>query len=168
MQVTGGMIGHHHPHARLRMNRREFLPWMATPLVAAPALANPDPANPMTIQPIGPTGLSYAQASLVTRPTRWLFVSGQVPTDADGEVPPDYPSQYRLAWRNVEAQLHAAGMGFDNLVKVTIYLSDRALIARSAGLRQAAIGDRSPAMTIIIAGIYDSSWLLEIEAIAAA
>ncbi|TYT24889.1 RidA family protein [Luteimonas viscosa] len=122
----------------------------------------------MTIQPIAPTGLAYAQASLVSGASRWLFVSGQVPEDPDGRIPDDYPSQYRLAWRNVETQLHAAGMTFDNLVKATIFLSDRALIAQSGGLRQSILGDRSPALTIVIAGIYDSRWLLEIEAIAAA
>jgi hypothetical protein len=30
------------------------------------------------------------------------------------------------------------------------------------------LGDRSPALTIVIAGIYDEAWLLEIEAVAAA
>jgi 2-iminobutanoate/2-iminopropanoate deaminase len=122
----------------------------------------------MTIQPIAPTGLAYAQAALVEGASRWLFVSGQVPEDADGFIPADYPSQYRLAWRNVEAQLHAAGMTFDNLVKVTIILSDRELIAQSSGLRQSVLGERSPALTIVIVGIYDSRWLLEIEAVAAA
>ena len=121
----------------------------------------------MTIEPIAPTGNAYAQASLVSGVSRLLFISGQVPADAEGKVPEDYPSQYRLAWRNVEAQLQAAGMNFDNLVKVTIFLSDRDLIAQSAGLRQSILGDRSPALTIVIAGIYDSAWLLEIEAIAA-
>lgn len=121
----------------------------------------------MHIKPIAPTGNAYAHASLVTGANRLLFVSGQVPEDADGRVPDDYPAQYRLAWRNVEAQLKAAGMSFDHLVKVTIYLSDRSLIAQSAGLRQEILGDRSPAVTIILAGIYDSAWLLEIEAIAA-
>ena len=122
----------------------------------------------MTITPIAPTGQTYAQASLVTDATRWLFVSGQVPADPKGQVPADYPSQYRLAWHNVEAQLKAAGMGFDNLVKVTIFLSDRALIAQSGGLRRSILGERSPALTIVIAGIYDNAWLLEIEAVAAA
>jgi hypothetical protein len=35
-------------------------------------------------------------------------------------------------------------------------------------LRQEILGDRSPALTIVIAGIFDSAWLLEIEAVAAA
>jgi len=122
----------------------------------------------MPIEPINPTGLAYAQASHVSGMSRWLFVSGQVPEDTDGLVRNDYASQYRLAWRNIEAQLRAADMSFDNLVKVTIFLSHRDLIAQSAGLRQSILGDRSPALTIVIAGIYDSAWLLEIEAVAAA
>lgn len=121
----------------------------------------------MRLTPIHPTGNAYAQAFEVSGASRLLFVSGQVPEDADGQVPADYRSQYRLAWANVEAQLKAVGMTFDHLVKVTIFLSDRALIAQSAGLRQEILGARSPALTIVIAGIYDPAWLLEIEAIAA-
>jgi len=150
------------------MRRRDVLAGIPS-IVALAALHPLTPGSPgMTIEPIAPTELAYAQASLVTGATRWLYVSGQVPADADGKVPDDYPSQYRLAWRNVEAQLTAAGMGFDNLVKVIIFLSDRALIARSGGLRKSILGDRSPALTIVVAGIYDSAWLLEIEAVAAA
>lgn len=122
----------------------------------------------MVTRPIHPTGHSYSQAYEISGFQRLLFISGQVPAGPDGAVPADYRSQYRLAWANVEAQLQAAGMSFDNLVKVTIFLSDRRYIAESYGLRQEILGDRSPALTIIIAGIYDEAWLLEIEAIAAA
>ncbi|MEO6066035.1 MAG: RidA family protein [Lysobacterales bacterium] len=122
----------------------------------------------MQLKAINPTDNAYAQACEVSDFKRLLFVSGQVPADADEKVPADYRSQYRLAWSNVEAQLKAAGMTFDNLVKVTIFLSDRKLIAQSVGLRAEILGDRSPALTIIIAGIFDEGWLLEIEAVAAA
>lgn len=120
-------------------------------------------------RPINPSaGLAFAEAFEVSGFQRLLFISGQVPADADGVVPADYRSQYRLAWANVEAQLRAAGMSFDNLVKATIFLSDRRYVKESAGLRPAVLGDRPLAITIIIAGIYDEAWLLEIEAIAAA
>jgi len=111
---------------------------------------------------------AFAQACEASGFSRLLFISGQVPEDENQNVPPDYPSQYRLAWANVERQLKAAGMSFDNLVKATIFLSDRALIAQSAGLRRSILGERCPAITIIICGIYDEKWLLEIEAAAAA
>lgn len=149
------------------MQRRQLLGLASIALLPLPVLTAAGD-RPMRIDPIAPNDNAYAQANLVTGASRLLFVSGQVPAEADGSVPADYPEQYRLAWRNVEAQLKAAGMDFDNLVKVTIFLSDRALIAQSAGLRQSVLGQRTPALTIIIAGIYDSAWLLEIEAIAAA
>ena len=122
----------------------------------------------MRIKPINPGGNAFAEACEVSNFTRMLFVSGQVPAHPDGSVPPDYRDQYRLAWANVELQLEAAGMSFDNLVKATIYLSDRSLIAQTGTLRREILGDRNPAITIVIVGIYDAAWLLEIEAVAAA
>ena len=60
-------------------------------------------------------------------------------------------------------------MTLDNLVKVTIFLSDRQIHrrlpprARRGAGRAGTIG-----LTTIITGIFDEKWLLEIEAIAAA
>lgn len=123
----------------------------------------------MQMRAISPQAdIAFAQACEVSNFSRLLFIGGQVPEDEDQRVPPDYPSQYRLAWANVERQLKAAGMSFDNLVKATIFLSDRALIAQSKGLRREVLGERTPAITIVLTGIYDEQWLLEIEAVAAA
>ncbi|MGQ0532990.1 MAG: RidA family protein [Caulobacteraceae bacterium] len=123
----------------------------------------------MKITPVAPNKeIAFAEACEVSGFSHLLFVSGQVPTDEHQAVPPDYPSQYRLAWANVERQLKAAGLTFDNLVKATIFLSDRSLIAQSKGLRVSVLGERTPAITIVLAGIYDEAWLLEIEAVAAA
>ncbi len=58
----------------------------------------------------------YSQALEVSGHTRLLFVSGQIPLGIDGTVPEGFEAQCRLAWRNVEAQLKAAGMTLDNLV----------------------------------------------------
>jgi 2-iminobutanoate/2-iminopropanoate deaminase len=149
------------------MQRRQFCHLTTLAMLASP-WSIPIRSADMRIKPIHPTGDAYAQACEVSEVSRLLFVSGQVPADGEGRVPADYRSQYRLAWSNVEAQLKAAGMTFDNLVKVTIFLSDRSLIAQSAGLRKEILGERSPALTVILAGIYDEAWLLEIEAVAAA
>ena len=149
------------------MKRRDLLGYALAGGIG-PGLVGAQRSDPMSIRPINPSGDAFADACEVSNFTRLLFVSGQVPADPDGSVPPDYPSQYRLAWANVERQLHAAGMTFDNLVKVTIFLSDRSLIAQSAGLRRSILGNRDPAVTIVLTGIYDEAWLLEIEAVAAA
>src|SRR5262245_8666758 len=117
---------------------------------------------------INPTHMSYALAHEVTDASRLLFISGQIPVDKDDRVPPDFKSQCRLAWANVESQLEAAGMTLDNLVKVTTFLSDRRYRKENSEVRMEVLGERSPALTVIITGIYDEAWLLEIEAIAAA
>lgn len=122
----------------------------------------------MRTQAIAPTATSYAQAYEVDAPTRWLFVSGQVPADAEGIVPQSFGDQARLVWANIEAQLAAAGMTLDNLVKVTTFLSDRQYRDQNRDVRHAVLAGRTPALTVIITSIYDEAWLLEIEAVAAA
>ncbi|MDP3897240.1 MAG: RidA family protein [Mesorhizobium sp.] len=115
-------------------------------------------------QPVG----GYAQAMEVTGATRTLYVSGQIPAAIDGGVPDDFESQARLCWANVVAQLRAAGMSLDNLVKVTIFLSDRKYIADYRKVRMEVLDGRTIGLTTIITGIFDEKWLLEIEAIAVA
>ena len=125
-------------------------------------------SSAMPNQAINANGLSYAQAQLVTAPSRWLFISGQVPADGAGRVPKTFEEQCRLAWRNVLTQLQAAGMAPTDLVKVTVFLSDRRYRTANAAVRTEVLGAHTPALTIIITGIYDEEWLLEIEAVAAA
>jgi enamine deaminase RidA (YjgF/YER057c/UK114 family) len=110
----------------------------------------------------------YSQALEVKGAQRLLFVSGQIPVAKDGSVPRDFAAQARQAWANVDAQLRAAGMTLDNVVKVTIFLADRRHAMENRAVRQEVLGERAPALTVIITGIFDESWLIEIEAVAAA
>nr|WP_295468690.1 RidA family protein [Mesorhizobium sp.] len=115
-------------------------------------------------QPVG----GYAQTMEVTGASRILYVSGQIPAATDGSVPDSFEAQARLCWANVIAQLRAAGMTLDNLVKVTIFLSDRKHIADYRKVRIEVLEGRQIGLTTTITGIFDEKWLLEIEAIAAA
>ena len=110
----------------------------------------------------------YSQAVAVSGARTMLFVSGQIPVESGGKVPSTFIDQARLAWRNLEAQLRAAGMTFDNLAKVTIFLSDRSHALENRQVRREILGDKTPALTVIITSIFDEAWLLEIEAIAMA
>ena len=121
----------------------------------------------MNIKSINPTGLSYSQATEISNYKKLLFISGQVPGDAEGNVPVDFRSQCLLAWKNIEVQLNAASMSLAHLVKVTVYLSDRQYREENKQIRTEVLGEHEPALTIIITGIYDEKWLLEIEAVAA-
>jgi 2-iminobutanoate/2-iminopropanoate deaminase len=111
----------------------------------------------------------YSQALETTNNSRRLYISGQIPMARGGTVVPDsFAEQAKLVWSNVLAQLEAADMTIGNLVKVTIFLSDRKYALENRQARQEALGDHAPALTVIIAGIFDEAWLLEIEAIAEA
>lgn len=114
-----------------------------------------------------PTG-GYAQVVEVSGATRFAYVSGQVPATRDGTVPDSFAEQQRLIWKNIEAQLAEVGMTLDNLVKVTTFLSDREFNLENRTIRNEIMGDRVPAITVIICGIFDEAWLLEIEVVAAA
>ncbi|GLY90909.1 RidA family protein [Actinoallomurus iriomotensis] len=109
----------------------------------------------------------YTQALSVEAGSRLLFVSGQIPETREGEVPQDFEDQCRLVWTNILAALREANLDASNLVKVTTFLSDRRYADINSRVRREILGEHRPALTVIIAEIYDSQWLLEIEAIAA-
>jgi 2-iminobutanoate/2-iminopropanoate deaminase len=109
----------------------------------------------------------YAQAVKLEDFKTLLFISGQIPVSDDDKVPEGFEAQARLVWRNLDAQLKAAGMGKADLVKVTTYLSDRHHATANREIRSEYLGSNAPAMSVVIASIFDGKWLLEVEAIAA-
>lgn len=78
-----------------------------------------------------------------------------------------FGEQCRTVWRNIADTLEAAGMEVEDLVKVTTYLADRRDADENGAIRREVLGDHHPALTVVLAGIFDESWLLEIEAVAA-
>jgi 2-iminobutanoate/2-iminopropanoate deaminase len=111
---------------------------------------------------------AYTQAIEVTGATRTLYISGQVGQRMDGAIPADIVEQSRLAWQNLEAQLRAAGMTLDNLVKVTTILPNQSDLAAAREARSAVLGDRRPASTLIVGGLANPAWKIEVEGIAVA
>lgn len=111
--------------------------------------------------------MSYSQACEVTNATRLLYVSGQIPVSAAGVLSPDFEQQCRQCWANVEAQLAAAHMGLDQLVKVTTFLADRRHATANRRIRAEVLGARTPALTVIVADLFEEGWMVEIEAVAA-
>ncbi len=62
--------------------------------------------------------------SPAVRADGFLFVSGQVGSREDGSPEPDFEAQVRLAFRNLEATLGAAGCGLEDIVDVTTFHTD--------------------------------------------
>ncbi len=109
----------------------------------------------------------YSQAVKLTDFKTLLFISGQIPVSDDDKVPESFEDQARLVWRNIDAQLKAAGMSKADLVKVTTFLADRHHTMANREIRSEYLGAVAPAMSVVIAAIFDEKWLLEVEAIAA-
>ncbi len=111
---------------------------------------------------------AYTHAIEVTGASRTAYLSGQVGVAADGSMPEDAAAQAALVWSNITAQLRAIGMTLDNIIKVNTILSDRADLPASRTARNNAMGERKPASTLIIAGLYSAACRIEIEVIACA
>jgi reactive intermediate/imine deaminase len=81
----------------------------------------------------------------------FLYVSGVIAVDGDGRLVggDDVVAQTRQVLDNMRAILEAGGCGFEDVVKVTIFLTDvdeRPLINP---LRQEAFGSARPASTLV-------------------
>lgn len=109
----------------------------------------------------------YAQAVKLENFERLLLVSGQIPMTSDDVLAEGFEAQARQVWLNIDAQLKAAGMSKADIVKVTTYLADRHHVMQNREIRTEYLGSLTPAMTVVIAGIFDSAWLLEVEVVAA-
>lgn len=125
----------------------------------------------MKTETIDPDGVpaavgGYTHGLRVNGLTDLVLISGQVPETPDGVIPGDFESQCRLAWANVVSVLDAAGLTVGHMLKVTTFLSDRRDAEANARVRREVLGEHRPALTVVITGIYDERWLLEIEAMA--
>ena len=77
--------------------------------------------NPPNVhQPIA----AYTHQIELSGPERLLFLSGQVGRKVDGTVPDDPVEQLDVALENLERNLHAAAMGVQDIVKLTLLTSD--------------------------------------------
>jgi reactive intermediate/imine deaminase len=98
-----------------------------------------------------------------------LFVSGCVPVDAGGALVggDDVVAQARRTFENVGAVLEAAGAGFADVVKVTIYLTAIDDRPRINPVRQEFFGDARPASTLVeVSALAIPGARIEVEAVA--
>jgi len=125
----------------------------------------------MSLQILNPPTLPkpasrYAQIVVAEGARRWLHLSGQVGVDADGKLAAD---QHGQALANVLAGLQAGGMGLDNLVKLTVYVTSAEEVAPWRKARDEGLQGRAVASTlVIVSGLVSKDYVVEVEAIAAA
>jgi 2-iminobutanoate/2-iminopropanoate deaminase len=80
-----------------------------------------------------------------------VFVSGIVAVDGDGRLvgEGDVVDQARQVFKNMGEVLAAAGCGFADVVKVTVFLTDVGDRPRVNPVRQEVFGDARPASTLV-------------------
>ncbi|MER5396877.1 RidA family protein [Streptomyces sp. NPDC002599] len=119
-----------------------------------------------------PDGVAPAAAysHVVTGTGRFVAVSGQVPLDEDGGLvgEGDAEAQARQVFENLRRCLAAAGAGFDDVVKLTFFVTDMAHMPAIRAARAAHIpAERLPAASAVqVAALIRPEFLMEIEAYA--
>jgi 2-iminobutanoate/2-iminopropanoate deaminase len=122
------------------------------------------------INPPGPSIPGISQAVLVES-GRPLFLSGHVPFDATGSVSSlEFGAQLDQVFRNLHATLQAAGVGFEAVARLTIYVCDLkpGLLATLRDVRDRWINlDQPPASVLIgVASLFRPDVLVEVDAFA--
>jgi 2-iminobutanoate/2-iminopropanoate deaminase len=106
----------------------------------------------------------YSQA---IRSGDMLFCSGQLGIDpGTGELADGVEAQADRALRNLQSVLDAAGLGFDDVVKTTIFLADIADFAAVNEVYGRFMPSPPPARSTVQVAALPKGGLVEVEAIA--
>jgi 2-iminobutanoate/2-iminopropanoate deaminase len=98
-----------------------------------------------------------------------LFVSGHVSQDSDGQTVSrgDMRAQTEQCLANIRDVLKAAGGTMEDIVKVTVFVTDVSRITEIHEVRAGFFRRPYPASTLVgVARLIDPDWLIEIEAVA--
>src|SRR6266852_8798162 len=94
-----------------------------------------------------------------------VLVSGTGPVFADGSCPDDAAAQARRCVEIIAAALAEAGVGVDKVIRTRMYLTSAADADAVGAVHREAFGTARPAATlVIVAGLADPRWRVEIEA----
>jgi 2-iminobutanoate/2-iminopropanoate deaminase len=117
--------------------------------------------------PNGPAAMG--PYSIATEANGFVFCSGMVPVvPATGEaVTGDIAEQTHQVMKNIGAVLGDVGLGYDDIVKTTIFLADIADFGAVNEVYAEYVGVAKPARSTIQAGALPGGFDVEIECIAA-
>ena len=118
-------------------------------------------ASPDAPRPLGPYSPAIRAGNL-------LFISGQVPVDpATGAVVgADISAQTEQVMRNIGALLKAAGLGFEHVVRTTVFLADLNEFAHMNTCYAGFVTDPPPARATVQVARLPRDVRVEIDAIA--
>jgi enamine deaminase RidA (YjgF/YER057c/UK114 family) len=116
---------------------------------------------------VTPAGYSH----VVSIPAgRLIWTSGQVPMDAQRVIASGqgWERQTRLAFENVGKALRAAGAGWHDVVKLTLYVVDVSELSTIRAVRDEFVDTAHPPTSSLVqvAGLFHPDVLIEVEAVA--
>lgn len=117
---------------------------------------------PSAPRPIGPY-------SVATEANGFVFLSGQVALDPESNEPVhgDVEEQTHQVMRNIGRVLDDLGLGYDDIVKTTIYLDDIDDFPSVNGVYEVYLSESRPARSTVEVAALPGGFLVEIEVIAA-
>lgn len=120
-----------------------------------------------------PPPVGYSHIAKVSNATL-IYTAGQVPMDASGTLvgPGDFKAQAEQVFRNIRTALNAAGATPHDIIKLNYYVVasvDPSVRTAIRGIRDQYVNTASPPAStlVIVAGLAQPGWLIEIEAVAA-
>ena len=125
--------------------------------------------EPIMGKGVAASGAPYSQA-ILTEAKKTLYIAGQVPVDENGNLVGrgDVEAQTRKVFGNIQALCEAAGGSLNNVVSVTIYVTDMRFRPIITKVRKEILEQPYPTATLVqIDALADENWLVEIDAVAA-
>jgi reactive intermediate/imine deaminase len=110
----------------------------------------------------------YSQAWRVDSPQTVIQLAGQVAIMPDGTVlnDADFDTQARQVFRNLQTVLEEAGASFEDVVKVTVYVTDIAYLQRYREIKAEFVTGPQPASTALeVKGLAVPGLMIEVEAL---
>ncbi|MBU7317181.1 RidA family protein [Paenibacillus oleatilyticus] len=121
--------------------------------------------NPQLMPPAN----GYTQVVEV-RNGRTIYVSGQVAMNQNGELvgPGDLAAQTRQVFENIKAALESSGVSFNDVVKLTFFVTDIAQMQIVRDIRDSYVNTKNPpaSSAVEVSKLVNEHFLIEIEAIA--
>ncbi len=111
-----------------------------------------------------PKAVGPYSAGIVAADT--VYISGQLPLNAQGEMPETIEEQTRQSIENIKALLESEGLSLSNVVKTTVFLSDIADFVAMNGVYAEMFSAPFPARSAFEVAALPKNAKVEIECIA--
>ena len=123
----------------------------------------------MALEHINPSNLAQPRGyTHVVKAGNTVYVAGQVGRRPDGTLAgSDIGSQTDQVFQNLRAALESVGAGFENMTKITVFLTHREDIPGFRAARDKHVTGEPPASTLVlISGLAEPEFRVEVEATA--